>query len=320
MKQDIHIPHRSLLILHPSSFILPKRRRGGFTLIELLVVLAILALLMALLLPAVQRVREAASRASCGNNLHQIGIAFTQYHDIYGNLPPNRLSDLHATWAVLILPYLEQTNLYAQWDLTQIYYDQSDVARLTQVPIYFCPSRRTAQSPPGHSISGDQNDDIGPVLGPFVPGALGDYATCTGTDNCDGTDCDGHVFNGAFRAAKNQYGQLLGNLAFADISDGLSNTFFAGDKNVPMPNFGRGVLDCSLYNGDYWMCSSRSAGPNYPLAQNLKDNVIGFGGYHPGICQFLFGDGSVHAIANSADPNVLALLANIADGQSIPNY
>lgn len=296
------------------------RRRGGFTLIELLVVIAILSLLMALLLPAVQRVREAACRASCGNNLHQIGLAFHLYHSDYGKLPPNRLSDLHATWAVLILPYLEQNNLYAQWNLAKIYYDQSDVARLTQVPNYFCPSRRTAQSPPGHSISGDQNDDIGPTLGPFVPGALGDYATCTGTDNCDGTDCDGHVYNGAFRAARNQYGQALGHISFSDITDGLSNTFFAGDKHVQMQNFGCGVLDCSLYNGDYWVCSSRSAGPNFPIAQKPTDNVIGFGGYHTGVCQFLFGDGSVRALANSTDPNILALLANIADGQPIPEY
>ncbi|HTU21903.1 MAG TPA: DUF1559 domain-containing protein [Gemmataceae bacterium] len=296
------------------------RRRSGFTLIELLVVIAIISLLMALLLPAVQRVREAASRASCNNNLHQIGLAFQMYSNNYDKLPPNRLSDLHATWAVLILPYLEQNNLYAQWDLSQIYYDQSAVARLTQVPTYFCPSRRTAQSPPGQSISGDQNDDIGPVLGPFVPGALGDYAACTGTDNCDGCDCDGQVFNGAFRAYQNQYGQVLGYIALKDITDGLSNTIFAGDKHVNLYNFGRGVLDCSLYNGDYWMCSSRSVGPNYPLAQKPSDTVIGFGGYHTGICQFLFGDGSVHAIANSTDPNILALLANIADGQPIPAY
>jgi prepilin-type N-terminal cleavage/methylation domain-containing protein len=296
------------------------RRRGGFTLVELLVVIAIVALLVALLLPAIQRVRESASRASCANNLHQIGLAFQMYHDNYGNLPPNRLSDLHATWAVLILPYMEQSNLYSQWDLSQIYYDQSDIARLTQVPTYFCPSRRTAQSPPGHSISGDQNDDIGPTLGPFVPGALGDYATCTGTDNCDGTDCDGQAFNGAFRAAKNQYGQALGDISFRDITDGLSNTIFAGDKHVQMQNFGRGVLDCSLYNGDYWMCSSRGAGPNYPLVQNPTDFTIGFGGYHIGICQLVFGDGSVHALSNNTDPNTLALLANISDGQPIPDY
>ncbi|MHB1421688.1 MAG: DUF1559 family PulG-like putative transporter [Gemmataceae bacterium] len=295
-------------------------RRGAFTLIELLVVIAIVSLLMALLLPAVQRVRESANRAACGNNLHQIGLSFTMYHNDYSTLPPNRLSDLHATWAVLILPYIEQNNLYSQWNLAKIYYDQTDVARLTQVPTYFCPSRRSAQSPPGHSISGDQNDDIGPgILGPFVPGGLGDYATCTGTENCDGTDCDGYAYNGAFRAAMNQYGQKLGYVSFAMITDGLSNTIFAGDKHVQLGNFGRGVLDCSLYNGDYWMCSSRSVGPNYPIAQKQRDSVIGFGGYHAGICQFLLGDGSVRAIANSANPNILALMANIADGQPVPD-
>jgi type II secretory pathway pseudopilin PulG len=288
--------------------------------VELLVVLAIVAVVIALLLPAVQRVREAASRITCANNLHQIGLAFHMYHDTYGYLPPNRLSDLHATWAVLILPYLEQSNLYSQWDLPQIYYAQSDIARLTTVPTYFCPSRRSASTPPGHSISGDQNDDIGSTLGPFIPGALGDYATCTGTDNCDGADCDGHLYNGAFRSAMNQYGQFLGTVSFAQITDGLSNTLFAGDKHVPMQNFGLGPLDCSLYDGDYWMCSSRSAGPNYPPAQKPTDTVIGFGGYHSGICQFLLGDGSIRAIANGIDPNILSLLANIADGQPIPDF
>ena len=295
-------------------------RRGGFTLIELLVVIAIIAVLTGLLLPAVQKAREAAARASCQNNLHQIGLAFDMYHTNWANLPPNRLSDLHATWAVLIMPYLEQSNLYAQWNISQIYYDQTDAARLTPVPTYFCPSRRNATTPPGHSISGDQNDDIGPVLGPFVPGALGDYATCTGTDNCDGCDCDGYAYNGAFRAAQNQYGQFLGYISYLQITDGLSNTLFAGDKHVNIQNFGRGVLDCSTYNGDYWLCSSRSVSPNYPLAQKPSDALISFGGYHIGSCQFLYGDGSVHAIANSTDPNILALLANISDGQPIPDF
>jgi prepilin-type N-terminal cleavage/methylation domain-containing protein/prepilin-type processing-associated H-X9-DG protein len=297
------------------------RRRSGFTLIELLVVIAIISVLMGLLLPAVQKAREAAARAQCQNNLHQIGLAFQMYHMNWNNLPPTRLSDLHATWAVLIMPYIEQGNLYAQWNIPMTYYDQSDVARLTPVPTYFCPSRRSPKSAPGQSISGDQNDDnFGNGFGPFVPGALGDYAVCTGTDNCDGCDCDGYAFNGAFRATINQYGQQLGNLSLSDITDGLSNTLFAGDKHVHIANFGRGVLDCSLYNGDYWMCSSRSVSPNYPLAQKPSDALVSFGGYHTGSCQFLFGDGSVRGISTSTDPNILALLANISDGKAIPDY
>ena len=295
-------------------------RRSGFTLVELLVVIAIIAILIGLLLPAVQKVRDAASRASCQNNLHQFGLAFDMYHTNNGRLPPTRLSDQHATWAVLILPYIEQGNLYALWNIPQTYYDQSDVARLTSVPIYFCSARRSPLSAPGHSVFGDQNDDMGATLGPFTPGALGDYAVCTGTDNCDGCDCDGHVYNGAFRANINQYGQGLGYITYTDVTDGLSNTLFAGDKHVHVQFFGYGVLDCSLYNGDYWMCSSRSAGPNYPLAQTPRDIVVGFGGYHTGVCQFLFGDGSARTISNSANPNTLALLANIADGQMIPDY
>jgi prepilin-type N-terminal cleavage/methylation domain-containing protein len=297
-----------------------KQPRSAFTLIELLVVIAVISILMGLLLPAVQRAREAASRTTCGNNLKQIGLAIHHYHLDYSALPPNRLSDLHATWAVLILPYIEQQVLYQKWDLTQFYYDQTDDARLTSVPGYFCPSRRTRQTGPLASISGDQNDDMGP-LGPFVPGALGDYATCTGTDNCDGCDCDGRVYNGAFRAAYDQRGKALGSVAFAQITDGLSNTIFVGEKHVRMGFFGMGSLDCSFYNGDYPLCSSRSAGPNYPMAQGPNDVVAGFGSYHfGGICLFLLGDGSVRDISNQTDPMIMALLACINDGQPIPDY
>jgi hypothetical protein len=170
------------------------------------------------------------------------------------------------------------------------------------------------------SLAGDQDDDTGPGLGPHTPGALGDYGTCTGTDNCDGCDCDGQAFNGAFRAYVDQRGKILGSITFTQIIDGLSNTIFAGEKHVLQGYFGYGVLDCSLYNGDYWMCSSRSVSPNYPLAKKPTDAVIGFGGYHTSVCQFLLGDGSVRPVSNSTDPIILALLANIADGQPIPDY
>src|SRR6476469_3776757 len=95
----------------------PRRYRTGFTLIELLVVIAIISILIGLLLPAVQRVREAANRISCANNLKQIGLAMHNYHFNFEKLPPSRVNDSGATWAVGILPEMEQDNLHRQWDL-----------------------------------------------------------------------------------------------------------------------------------------------------------------------------------------------------------
>jgi prepilin-type N-terminal cleavage/methylation domain-containing protein len=158
-----------------------QNRRPGFTLIEMLVVIAIIALLIGLLLPAVQQAREAAHRTSCGNNLKQIALAMHNYQLNYDQLPPRSITADGASWPVLILPFVEQKNLYNTWYLSRSYYDQSDAARLTGVPIYFCPSRRLP-SIAGTSTTGDNRWLGGDSFGPNVPGALIDYAACIGSE------------------------------------------------------------------------------------------------------------------------------------------
>jgi prepilin-type N-terminal cleavage/methylation domain-containing protein len=181
-----------------------KQGRGrGFTLVELLVVIAIIALLIGLLLPAVQKAREAAARTQCLNNLKQLGLASLHYADLHGGFLPPAARTLvdgsqGASWAVSILSYIEEDNFYKTWNINLNYYDQSSQARLNPLSIYFCPSRRSATDPPEASISGDSGckqwvyvppgpgDDCGTwecaQWAPQTPGSLGDYAACIGAD------------------------------------------------------------------------------------------------------------------------------------------
>jgi prepilin-type N-terminal cleavage/methylation domain-containing protein len=302
-------------------------RRRGFTLIELLVVIALIAILIGLLLPAVQKVREAASRAQCANNLKQIGLAIQNYHGVYNHLPSTRLGLRFASWPVQILPFMEQDNVYQQWNLTENYYAQSAVVRQAQVKSYYCPSRR---APPQVSIDDSPHNGIPNSI--LAPGALGDYA-CSGGTYANNPQVDLPACNGAMSVG---IPQLVNGLcqssqsqtSLASITDGTSNTLLIGDKHVPQGKFGQSgnslTGDGSIYNGDYARNFCRLAGPGFTLGQgpyDLSANWSGrFGSYHAGICQFVFVDGHTAALVNSIAPNVLMLLAVRNDGKPITYY
>jgi prepilin-type N-terminal cleavage/methylation domain-containing protein len=303
-----------------------RSRRGAFTLIELLVVIAIIAVLIGLLLPAVQKVREASARTQCTNNLKQIGIACAKFHDEWGWLPPSRIADHWATWAVLILPNIEQDNLYKLWDLRLQYYDQPNpLARTTSVKTYFCPSRR---APGGLSSIGDKPDNGYPDTN-HHPGALSDYAASAGDfqyqDWFDGAKADGAMHFSGFAKYNNAVTPRLltswaGKIRFSDITDGTENTFLVGEKQLPDDKFGIGPGDGSIYNGDHEWNFARVAGPGYPLANSPTDRDhwnVRFGSLHQGVVPFVMCDGSVHLISVNTSTEMLHRLTNIHDGETV---
>jgi prepilin-type N-terminal cleavage/methylation domain-containing protein len=295
-----------------------RPRQRGFTLLELLVVIAIVAVLIGLLLPAVQKVRSAAVRAQCQNNLKQIGIALHGFHDAQGHIPYSRYKD-RGTWAVLIQPFLEADNQYQLFVPGNSYFQQSDAFRTTPVKVYYCPARRTPSTAPQVSVSGDVPD----AGGPHVPGALGDYACAIndlgywdyGFQNGNDAPANGAFNSNGWGAGRDRVLTLL------DVTDGLSNTIFIGDKHVRLGHFGEGAGssgDGSIYNGER---GSAMRAAHVPLAISPTDpDIGGFGSYHPGTCQFVFGDGSVHAVSNRIPLSTLKLLVNIHDGQPVPDY
>jgi prepilin-type N-terminal cleavage/methylation domain-containing protein/prepilin-type processing-associated H-X9-DG protein len=298
--------------------------RRAFTLIELLVVISIISILIGMLLPAVQKAREAAARISCANNLHQIGLAMQNYAGDYDNhFPPSRMGEGLATWAVLILPYLEQNNLYNQWNLGQSYFQQNTVAQQTPVKGYFCPSRRSASDPPNVSISGDipptlagsgggSGTGSGTSSSTNIPGALGDYAVVVDPTGTDTPSVATSSLTGSF--------QIGSGYSLFSFTDGLSNTILVGEKQVPVSSAGVGWWDCSTYDGEYIQCSSRAASTTYPLTVNPQNTSWSFGSRHTSVVMFCFGDGHVQGLPVTINPLTFQLLGTRNDGMVIPPY
>jgi prepilin-type processing-associated H-X9-DG protein/prepilin-type N-terminal cleavage/methylation domain-containing protein len=280
------------------------RRAGGVTLIELLVVIALVGLLLGLVLAAVQRVRSAAAKTQCGNNLRQIGLAFHQYHEVHTSLPPG-ISSRNETdpmpflgWSARLLPYLEQQALWDQ--AVAAYRRERDF--------------RDPPHPGGHLLAVFNCPLDGRRAHPGTGMALTSYL---GVEGLNSARQDGVLF-------------LDSATRLADVTDGTAHTLLVGER-PPSANmvygwwyagWGQGkdgCLDLTLgvrtknYSHHDTACP---LGP-FPFAPGRFGDPCGhfqFWSPHPGGAHFLFCDGSARFIRHEAD-HLLPALASRAGGE-----
>jgi prepilin-type N-terminal cleavage/methylation domain-containing protein/prepilin-type processing-associated H-X9-DG protein len=317
--------------------------RGGFTLIELLVVIAIIGVLLGLLLPAVQKVREAASRMQCSNNLKQFSLACTNYHMDRGYYPPGGLvlpnelwsnvdwSANKGTWLVFALPYIEQNNLYDQIpNLTIPHFDSIGTAeRAGVLPRTFamlrCPSDGFQTGRPVSNYAGSLGPQCLDDKCGYTPFAQycnqPSWGYPVSSDDADSNltkDCRG------------LFGRSGAKIGLNDAPDGSSNTLLLGET-LPAQNshmrewgwyniYGTQVLSTiipinyPISETDTSWCGQSSAGPAHTMTNN---NVSwGFKSRHPAGANFSFADGSVHFIAQSIDHKLYQLLGCRNDHQA----
>jgi prepilin-type N-terminal cleavage/methylation domain-containing protein/prepilin-type processing-associated H-X9-DG protein len=303
---------------------LSRAGRPAFTLIELLVVIAIIGVLIGLLLPAVQKVREAANRAKCQSNLKQIALAIHNYHDGQGTLPMgiSPTGCCRGTWAVLILPYLEQEAVarsFINWGQPGGYYFDSPWidTTSTRIAVMTCPS------------------DV-PSTIPSLNLTLHNYALNYGTTGVDDTTNNNVLssLNGvAFQGAPFGKGQAF---RLSDVLDGTSNTLMAAEVIQGERGDLRGLIWWGPASGFYANLAPNSNAPDVPYfaapfcdsnAPNPPcviaggNNTFAARSRHQGGVQSAFCDGSVHFISDNVSlTQVWRPLASSQDGQSIGEY
>jgi prepilin-type N-terminal cleavage/methylation domain-containing protein/prepilin-type processing-associated H-X9-DG protein len=306
-----------------------RRRSRAFTLIELLVVIAIIAVLIGLLVPAVQKVREASNRTTCLNNLKQLALAAHNHHEVKGKFPTgvhivDHLADGRyangTAWQVELLPYFEQENLQRKWD----YADQpNNVAggrnaiTAQVIKLLLCPSDPLAD-PVFHVVSLPYYQWAEGFYG------LGSYGGNGGKRSYPKSQAtrDGMFFQDS-------------KIRLADVSDGASNTFLFGERShgdpesdritayfpYPLSRAGAWAAAFAIYGGDLPHHMLSTPVPiNYRVPPSgsqaeVYDRLCAFGSGHPGGANFAFVDGSVRFLSEQTDLKTLQALSTRAGGE-----